>query len=92
MPRSVVACLLMLGLLLNGCAGRQATVRPDNPSGEAICWDPPPASSAHPVCDWCKAHPWTVGIGAGVLTVCAIAAAGLYLGLSQFGGGLGSAG
>jgi hypothetical protein len=70
----------MLGLLLNGCAGQQATVRPDSSSGEAICWDPPPQSSAHPVLDWCKAHPWSFGVGTGVLilgTLAAVAAIAL---------------
>lgn len=88
MPRSLVVCLLLFGLFLNGCAGRQAAVQPADSAREALCWDPPPQKPAHPVWDWCKKHPWTFG---GV-TVALLVVGGLALLITQAGAGIAMSG
>jgi hypothetical protein len=89
MFRSLLVGLVMISLLAQGCATHRAATQGSGASGEAICWDPPPAKPAHPVCDWCRAHPgWAYGIGAGLLVAVGIVAAGA-IGIATVGAAIG---
>jgi hypothetical protein len=73
MPRSGVVGLLVLALVLNGCASPSRVSRSAGPPDDAvIVMDQPPRQAEHPVRDWCKAHPVTTGTVVGVLVVGAV--------------------
>jgi hypothetical protein len=85
MPKCFVVTLIVFGLLGQGCASHQSVTQAPVAASETICWDPPPEKPAHPVLAWCKTHPWTVGVGTGLLVVGGIVAAGA-IALSHGGG------
>jgi hypothetical protein len=83
MLRSLLVGLVMISLLAQGCATHQAATQGSGPSGEAICWDPPAAKPAHPVCDWCRSHPGlTAGICSGLLLAVGIVVGAIAIGAS----------
>lgn len=88
MPRFLVVSFLVLGLLTPSCAAPQRTTRQSVEPGEAICWDVPPEKPAHPVLDWCKHHPWTVGIGTGLVFVGGLIGGGIFALEHGLGAGL----
>jgi hypothetical protein len=86
MPRSLVVCLIMLGLLLSGCASHQSAARVPLTSEESVCWEPPPEKPIHPIRHWCKEHARAVAFGATVLVLSGIAV-GSALAFIAYGGG-----
>jgi hypothetical protein len=86
MPKSIVVGFIVFGLIVSGCATQQSATQVQMAPKEPICWDPPPERTAHPVLDWCKAHPWTVGIGTGLLVIGGIVA-GSAIALNKTGAG-----
>lgn len=81
MPRFLVVCPLVLGLLLSGCATHQSAARTALTSEESVCWEPPPEKPAHPIRKWCKEHPGTVAFGATLVVLggLAVGAAAAFL-------------
>jgi hypothetical protein len=88
MPRFFIASFLVLGLLIQGCATHQSVAQAPVTPGETICWDPPPEKPTHPFLAWCKAHPWTVGVGTGLLVAGGVLAGGV-IALEKTGAGAG---
>lgn len=79
MPRSLLVCFLVLGLLVNGCAGRRYVSRSIDTPAESVNWDPPPMKSKHPVLDWCGEHPVMTGVATAVLVAGGILFSGAAL-------------
>lgn len=86
MPRSLIVCPIVLGVLLSGCATHQPETRTPLASEESVCWEPPPEKPAHPIRQWCKEHAKAVAFGTTVLLLSGIAVGGA-LAFIAYGGG-----
>jgi hypothetical protein len=74
MLRSLLVGVLVLGLLLNGCATRSRVVNTTDPPLIAAGYDPPPRQPEHPVLNWCQQHPVTTIAGTVAVTEVALLA------------------
>ncbi len=72
MPRSLSVAILVLSLVLNGCAVSPRSAQAEAPTEQRIVWDPPSEKPKGPFRDWSKEHPWLAGT-----TVAVLAAVGL---------------
>ncbi len=77
MPRTLLAGVLVLSLLSNGCAASGGARTAD--------WNPSSQEPSHS--NWCREHPVLVGAAAGLLVVGGILTAG-YFALKAAGPGL----
>ena len=84
MPRSLLVGVLVFGLLVDGCAGRQYVSPSMDAPAESVNWDPPPMKSKHPVLDWCGEHPVMAGAATAVLVAGGILFAGAALFAYEF--------
>lgn len=86
MPRSLSVFVLVVSLVLNGCAVSSRSAQPEALAGQRNAWDAPPEEPKGGLRTWSKEHPWQAGFAvAGIVVGClaVLFVGALAVGLSQ---------